>query len=63
MSLQNENQNPRNRYMPVICWRCDGPMKIKTISPAMLSPSLDEVLYSCPTCHDERMQTITRRLE
>jgi hypothetical protein len=46
--------------MSIICWRCDAPMKIKTIAPAMLSPSLDEVVYRCLACHIERKQTVMR---
>jgi hypothetical protein len=26
----------------------------------MLSPSLDEIVYSCPVCHIERKQTVMR---
>ena len=46
--------------MSVVCWRCGAPMKIKTIAPAMLTPSLDEIVYRCPACHIERKQTVTR---
>jgi hypothetical protein len=60
MSLQGENQKPHNFPMSIICWRCDAPMKIKTIAPAMLSPSLDEVVYRCLACHIERKQTVMR---
>lgn len=60
MSLQDERQKPHDFPMSVICWRCDTPMKIKTIAPAMLSPSLDEVVYRCPGCHIERKQTVMR---
>ncbi len=60
MSLQGERQKPHDFPMSVICWRCDAPMKIKTIAPAMLSPSLDEIVYSCPACHIERKQTVMR---
>jgi predicted nucleic acid-binding Zn ribbon protein len=60
MSLQKEPQKTGNIYMPVICWRCDAPMKIKTVMPAMTSLSIDEVVYSCPACHDERKQTVRR---
>jgi hypothetical protein len=58
MSLQDERQKARDFFMPVICWRCDTPKKIQTIAPAMLSPSLDEVVYSCPACHIERKRTV-----
>ena len=37
MSLLNEWQRPRGSSMPLICWRCDAPMKIKGITPAMSS--------------------------
>jgi hypothetical protein len=60
MSLQDKRQKPHDFPMSVICWRCDTPMKIKTIAPAMLSPSLDEVVYRCPGCHIERKQTVMR---
>jgi len=60
MSLQGERQKPHDFPMSVICWRCDEPMKIKTIAPAMVSPSLDEIVYSCPACHIERKQTVMR---
>jgi hypothetical protein len=61
MSLQSERQKPHGLFdMSVICWRCDAPMKIKTIAPAMLSPSLDEVVYSCPACHMERKRNVMR---
>jgi hypothetical protein len=60
MSLQGERQKPHDFPMSVICWRCDTPMKIKTIAPAILSPSLDEIVYRCPGCHIERKQTVIR---
>jgi hypothetical protein len=60
MSLQDERQIPHQIPMSVVCWRCDTPMKIKTIAPAMRSPSLDEIVYSCPACHIERKQTVMR---
>jgi hypothetical protein len=43
MSLQYQRQKPRDFYIPEICWRCDAPMKIKTIMPSMTFPLLDEV--------------------
>jgi hypothetical protein len=44
MSLHGERQKPHDLFdMSVICWRCDAPIKIKTIAPSMLSPSLDEI--------------------
>jgi hypothetical protein len=60
MSLQDERQKPHDFPMSVTCWRCDAPMKIKTIAPAMLSPSLDEIVYRGPACHIERKQTVMR---
>ena len=60
MSLQDERQKPYDFPMSVVCWRCHAPMKIKTIAPGMLSPSLDEVVYRCPGCHIERKQTVMR---
>ncbi len=35
MSLQYQRQKPQDFYIPEICWRCDAPMKIKTIMPSM----------------------------
>jgi hypothetical protein len=60
MSLVSEHQKPHHISMPVICWRCDAPMKIKTIIPAMTAPLLDEIVYCCPGCRDETMQTVPR---
>jgi len=51
MSLQYQRQKPLDFYIPEICWRCDAPMKIKTIMPSMTFPLLDEVVYGCPACH------------
>ena len=61
MPLQGEHQKPRDLFdMSVICWRCDAPMKIKTIAPALLSSSLDEIVYSCPACHMERKRNVMK---
>jgi hypothetical protein len=60
MSFQNGSDKARPSYMPLICFRCDAPMKIKTITPTMISPSLDEVVYRCLACNDERTQTVLR---
>jgi hypothetical protein len=60
MSLQYQRQKPRDFYIPEICWRCDAPMKIKTIRPSMTFPLLDEVVYRCPACHIERKQTVLK---
>jgi hypothetical protein len=60
MSLVTERQKTHDFLTSVICWRCDAPMKIKTIEPAMLSASLDEVVYSCPACRLERKRIVMR---
>ena len=54
MSLLHQRQKPRDFNIPEICWRCDAPMKIKTIMPAMTFPLFDEVVYRCSACHLER---------
>lgn len=46
--------------MLVICFRCDAPMRIKTITPAMQSALHDEIVYGCPACKIERKQTVPR---
>ena len=46
--------------MPVICLRCDAPMKIKTITPRVTLAPLDEVVYACPACKIEIEQTVLR---
>jgi predicted nucleic acid-binding Zn ribbon protein len=60
MSILNEHQKMPFPFMPVICWRCDTPMKIKTITPAMTSAPLDEIVYRCPACTIERKQVVSR---
>ena len=60
MSLVSERQKTHHFLMPVICCRCDAPMRIKTIMPAMTAPLLDELVYCCPGCHDETTQTVLR---
>ena len=60
VSLQYQRQKLRDFYIPEICWRCDAPMKIKTIRPSMTFPLLDEVVYRCPACHIERKQTVLK---
>ena len=61
MSLQSERQKTHHlSRMSVVCWRCDAPMKIKTIVPVLLSSSLDEIVYSCPACHIERKRNVMR---
>jgi len=61
MSLQGERQkthDPFDKFL--ICWRCDAPMRIKTITPAMTSTRLDEIVYRCPACTIERKQIVSR---
>jgi hypothetical protein len=53
MSLMSERQKPHHVQMPAICWRCDAPIKIKTITPPVTASLLDEIVYSYPGCHDE----------
>jgi hypothetical protein len=60
MSLVSERQKTQRVLMPVICWCCDAPMRIKTITPAVTATLLDEIVYSCPSCHDETMRTVLR---
>lgn len=59
MSL-HEFRKAKAVYLPVTCWRCDAPMKIKTIIPAMTSPPLDEVVYRCSACKIERTRIVLR---
>jgi Zn finger protein HypA/HybF involved in hydrogenase expression len=60
MSILNEHQKTSDPVIAVTCWRCDAPMRIKTISPAMASTSLDEIVYRCPACNIERKQVVSR---
>jgi hypothetical protein len=60
MWLLNEWQRPLGSSVPLICWRCDAPMKIKVIAPAMSSAPLGEIVYVCPACNLERKQTVPR---
>jgi hypothetical protein len=60
MSILNECQKTSNFVMAVICWRCDAPMRIKTITPAMTSAPLDEIVYRCPACTIERKRIVSR---
>jgi hypothetical protein len=59
MSLQDERQKTSDSYVPLFCWRCDAPMKIKTVEPAKAGP-YDEIVYKCPTCRIERKRTALR---
>jgi hypothetical protein len=60
MSILDEPLKTSALFMPGICWRCDAPMKIKTIAPAMTSALLDEIVYRCPACKDERKHVVSR---
>jgi hypothetical protein len=60
MSLLNGHQEPTGFYLAVLCWRCDTPMRIKTISPKMSSAPLDEIVYVCPACKLERQRIVPR---
>ncbi len=64
MSLQGERRNEplkiRDFDMPVICLRCDAPMRIKTVTPAMHSALHDEIVYGCPACKIERKRTVLK---
>ena len=62
MSLQYQRQKPRDFYIPEICWRCDAPMKIKTIMPAMTFPLLDEVVYRSDLPHRKKAYCSEGRL-
>jgi hypothetical protein len=57
MSIQIERQKPHAPITSLACWRCDGPMMVKTIEPSMLSDSLDDIVYRCPACRLERKQS------
>jgi hypothetical protein len=59
MWVQDERQKTQD-LMSVVCWRCDAPMKIKTIAPSMLSSSVDEIVYNCPACHIERKRNVMK---
>jgi hypothetical protein len=60
MSLLNEWQKSPSSIMPVICWRCDAPMRIKTIAPTISSAPLDEIVYLCSACNLERKRIVQR---
>jgi RNase P subunit RPR2 len=61
MSLVIEGPKTTQRvFKRVICWCCDAPMAVKTIEPAMMAPSFDEIVYGCPSCGDEVKQTVIR---
>jgi len=60
MSLLNAPQKARVFYMAAICPRCDAPMKIETIEPAITFTAIDEVVYKCPACKIETNQTVMR---
>jgi hypothetical protein len=56
------SEGPKTQYISkrVICWRCDAPMTVRTIKPAMMAPSSDEIVYGCPSCGNEIKQTVMR---
>jgi RNase P subunit RPR2 len=56
MSLASEG--PKTQHL--ICWCCNAPMVVRTIAPATLGPSLDEIVYGCPSCGDEIKRTVMR---
>ena len=56
MSLQGEPQKTSDSYLPPFCWRCDTPMKIKTIGSAVAGP-YDEIVYMCLACRIESKRT------
>jgi RNase P subunit RPR2 len=60
MSLVNESPNTQNALKRAICWCCDAPMRIKTIEPAMMLGSFDEIVFDCPSCGDEIKRTVMR---
>jgi hypothetical protein len=60
MSLVSERRKTHELSTRVICWCCDAPMVVRTIAAAMLSPSLDEIVYGCPSCGDEIKRTVMR---
>ena len=57
VSPQYERRATRDFNMPVMCARCDAPMRIKTPTPVMSFAPLDEVVYACPACKMEMKQT------
>ena len=59
MSLQGEPQKMSGSCMPPFCWRCDTPMKIKTLGAAIAGP-YDEIVYKCLACHIESKRTALR---
>jgi hypothetical protein len=59
MSL-SEVPKPQFISKHVICWCCDAPMVVRTIVPATLFPSFDEIVYGCPSCGDEIKRTVMR---
>jgi hypothetical protein len=60
MSIQTEGEKPHAPVTSVTCWRCDGPMTIKTIEPSMLFAPLDDIVYRCPACRLEKKQSVMR---
>ncbi len=60
VSPQYERLKPRDFNLPVVCLRCDAPMKIKTITPVISFAPLNEVVYACPACRMEMKKTVLR---
>jgi hypothetical protein len=52
-SQQYERREACNFDLPVICVRCNAPMKIKTTTPVISFAPLDEVVYACLACKIE----------
>jgi hypothetical protein len=59
-SPQYERRKTCDFNLPVICLRCDAPMKIKTTTPVISFAPLDEIVYACFTCKLEIKQTVLR---
>jgi hypothetical protein len=60
--ILNEHQKTSDPAMVIICWRCDAPMKIKTITPAMTSAPLDDVRCNLPNMRLNPAMAIDARL-
>lgn len=59
-SPQYERQKTPDFNLPMICLRCDAPMKIKTTTSVISFAPLDEVVYACLACKMEIKQTVLR---
>jgi hypothetical protein len=60
VSPQSERRKSRDFNMPLMCARCDAPMRIKTTTPVISFAPLDEVVHACPACKMEMKQTVLR---